>query len=675
MTTWGQALLHRYSFDADANDLIGGAHGELGGNALIVNGAVSLDGMDAFVDLPNDLVSSLTNVTFEIWATWNGGPTYQALFSFGSNPNGEGLQGSPTKVIYLTPNNGSGLALTIFTNAAAQRSVVAPALQPGSVHQIVWTHDAGSSSSKIYIDGLLTASSSNVVQTLSDLGVNDNNWLGRSQYPWDPDFDGSIAEFRIYDGVLSEEAVAANYRLGPDPGGKGAVLSLEIRSSAELRPGGSRQLVVLADFEKLYGFSVSSDADIRYEVSDPAVLSVTPAGVVTAVGDTGSAQVTARLGGQSVSQTIRIVPLEPPVLRHRYSFDTDASDSAGDAHGELLGNAVIQRGAVVLDGTNSYVNLPNDLVQGLTNATFEVWTTWNSGNSGNWQRIIDFGNSTFGEDGEGYGYGLQSILLTPNNGSNLEVSIFTDEIQNEQTVGATPLELGSLHQIVWAYDAVAQTAWLYVDGVEVGVTLGMTHTLSDLGPTVNNWLGRSQYSWDPYYNGSIAEFRIYEGVLSPEKVAENYLLGPDPAGRGAPLSLVLELREVMRVSDWQQLRVLANFERAERLDVTRDANLHFSVSDPSILNVTTDGELNSLETPGQSTLTISYLGISTNASVQIWPNPESHLIHRYSFDGNAQDSIGGANGVLKSNAIIQATPLCLMSEVLTWIFRTIWSPI
>lgn len=660
-STNAQELIHRYSFDSDASDLVGTAHGGLGGNATIVNGAVALDGVDALVDLPNDLVAELTNVTFEIWATWNGGPPYQSLISFGSNQNGEDIQGAAIKNLYLTPNNGSGLALTIFTNSAAQSTILAAALRPGVVHQIVWTHDGTSSVSKLYVDGR-PAATNNVTLALKDLGVTDNNWLGRSQYPQDQDFDGSIAEFRIYDGVLGDEAIADHYSRGPDPSGKGDVLSLEFRSSSKLRPGGSHQLVVVANYEKLFGLDVSSGAEVAYEVSDPSVLSVTLEGVVASVGHVAaSAEVTARLGGRSVSQTISVIPSEEPRLLHRYAFDSDANDLVGSAHGELVGNAVIERGAVHLDGIDAYVNLPNGLVQGLTNATFEVWAVWHGGNSVNWQRIMDFGNSSFGEDGEGFGYGVQSILLTPYNGSNLEVSIFTDEIQNEQTVGAAPLEQGTLHQIVWAYDALVQTARLYVDGIEVGVTTGMTHTLSDLGPTVNNWLGRSQYSWDPYYKGSIAEFRIYEGALGTEQVAENYRLGPDPAGRGAVQSLdVANFHGFMRLGDSQQLRVFANYERVEGINVTFDPSLIFEVSNAELLSVDAKGWLEVIGTePGSATVTISYLEASEDIVVQALPQPESALLHRYSFDTNSDDSIGGAHGELKGNAVIQDGELVL----------------
>jgi hypothetical protein len=45
----------------------------------------------------------------------------------------------------------------------------------------------------------------------------------------------------------------------------------------------------------------------------------------------------------------------------------------------------------------------------------------------------------------------------------------------------------------------------------------------DLGVTTNNWLGRSIYTADPYFNGAIDDFRIYDRALSEAEV--RYLAG------------------------------------------------------------------------------------------------------------------------------------------------------
>ena len=66
------------------------------------------------------------------------------------------------------------------------------------------------------------------------------------------------------------------------------------------------------------------------------------------------------------------------------------------------------------------------------------------------------------------------------------------------------------------FDAVLT---LYLDGASVGTHPVMWLSPLRLGPTSNNWLGRSQYATDPYLKGRIDDFRVYWGALSPEEVA------------------------------------------------------------------------------------------------------------------------------------------------------------
>ena len=52
--------------------------------------------------------------------------------------------------------------------------------------------------------------------------LNDvNNWLGRSNWTGDANLAGTFDEFRVYNGLLNEAAVQANFTAGPNspPGG------------------------------------------------------------------------------------------------------------------------------------------------------------------------------------------------------------------------------------------------------------------------------------------------------------------------------------------------------------------------------------------------------------------------------------------------------------------------
>src|SRR5438105_4081468 len=81
----------------------------------------------------------------------------------------------------------------------------------------------------------------------------------------------------------------------------------------------------------------------------------------------------------------------------------------------------------------------------------------------------------------------------------------------------------------------------------------VTLTPADIGPTVNDWLGRSQYSNDPYYKGAIDEFRIYDAALGPLQVAVDAAAGPDNiiTNTGAIQSLSLSVNSNMTVGTLQ----------------------------------------------------------------------------------------------------------------------------
>jgi hypothetical protein len=74
----------------------------------------------------------------------------------------------------------------------------------------------------------------------------------------------------------------------------------------------------------------------------------------------------------------------------------------------------------------------------------------------------------------------------------------------------------------WVHVAVTlagATATLYVNGVAVGSNTTMTTAPFRMSTTNENWLGRSRYAADPYFNGLIDDFRIYDGVLTPAQIA------------------------------------------------------------------------------------------------------------------------------------------------------------
>src|SRR5205085_8670791 len=91
----------------------------------------------------------------------------------------------------------------------------------------------------------------------------------------------------------------------------------------------------------------------------------------------------------------------------------------------------------------------------------------------------------------------------------------------------TPLTFGVQRHVAWTTDARTKSSALYVDGVVTRFTNLYTLTPASMGPTLNNWIGRSQFGGDAFFNGRIHEFRIYDSALPPSQIAASYTLGPD----------------------------------------------------------------------------------------------------------------------------------------------------
>ena len=305
-------------------------------------------------------------------------------------------------------------------------------------------------------------------------------------------------------------------------------------------------------------------------------------------------------------------------LIHRYSFNgtggTEATDSAGGAHGTIQPGATQAGGSVILDGSpDSWVDLPPGLISGATisrNAvTFEAWARF--GGIGTWTRLFDFGN-TDGTVGSNY------INLIPRGGGesiHMSTTVGDDRIVLPGTFANLPAAPSDpdLH-IVCVFDYEGDRATLYLDGVAYGEAASFSNaTLADV---VNNfsYLGRSLYpQWDPTLIGSINEFRIHDGALEPLEVAASYEAGPDAptTDAGAVTAVDLQLLDSMRLGSQTPGRILASTAglTGAPVDVTGDLLLGFASSDETILTVDADGVVTAVGA-GTATITATYAGDS-----------------------------------------------------------------
>jgi hypothetical protein len=188
---------------------------------------------------------------------------------------------------------------------------------------------------------------------------------------------------------------------------------------------------------------------------------------------------------------------------------TTANDATGNGwNGTLVGGASFVAGnsgnAVDLDGTNGYVSLPTGVVSNASTATVSAWVYLDS--TSNYSRIFDFGSGT-----------STNMFLTPKNSSGkIRFAIKLNDSSEQRIDGQAALPTGGWHHV--AVTLNGSTGTLYVDGAQVGINTAMTLKPSDMGATTKNWIGHSQYSADPYLDGRVDDFRIYNRALTASEV-------------------------------------------------------------------------------------------------------------------------------------------------------------
>lgn len=126
-------------------------------------------------------------------------------------------------------------------------------------------------------------------------------------------------------------------------------------------------------------------------------------------------------------------------------------------------------------------------------------------------------------------------LYDPNRLVSIQLDLYTKQIKYKDSTQSFVLYNISSTQPTdsaenWIHVAVTKkgdVGKLYVNGSVVGTNNEMTLSPADLGATDQNWIGRSQWSNDPDFVGSIDDFRIYNRALDAHELKE--IIGPDPA--------------------------------------------------------------------------------------------------------------------------------------------------
>lgn len=202
-----------------------------------------------------------------------------------------------------------------------------------------------------------------------------------------------------------------------------------------------------------------------------------------------------------------------------YKLDGASGTTVPDASGHGL-NGTVNGAAdfsssgqgLSFNGSDTYVKVPNDVMKGMTSISVSMDVKMDAAQATPYF-LYGFGNTSAG-NGNGY-------LFTT--GNSLRTSIATGNWSTEQNT--KPADSHNLTRGVWkhlAYTQTGTTGVLYEDGVEVARNTSVTITPGAIGSgtTTANAIGKSVYSGDRLFKGSMRDFRVYDRALDAGEVEQ-----------------------------------------------------------------------------------------------------------------------------------------------------------
>jgi hypothetical protein len=595
--------------DATGDGYNGTVYGATWNPSGKVNGCLTFNGVNNYVQIPNPVSNDFsivfwvkTSQTIGTGQWYTGAGLVDGNYLGGANDFGTALVGNKLAFGVGNPDT------TIFSTSP---------INDGNWHQCVATRVQSTGVISLYVDGALQAIGTGNTNTLN---ASSSATFGRIASGGGY-LNGSLDEIEIFNRALGNNEVSALYSNGAFPQTTPTILLPPVSQTLFL--GGTASFSAQAIGGNLNYQWYSGSAPIPSATNNTLIVTnvtSTNAGSYSIVVSNTAGSVT-----NSVTLTV-VTPTNSLLLLHRYSFVSDASDSVGGANGTIVapsggGAATINHGLSLPGSTtpafgySGYVSLPSGLLTATTNLTVECWVTQNQGNV--WAEIWDFGNN-----------GSQNFGLIPypaNNGNNLEVA-FTPDGGEQDLQSAVSFPNGSEQYVCVTYNAYSLVGNLYTNGTLVA-SLALPNstytpgTIGGTGGTTENMLGNDVYG-DDQFSGTVYEFRIWNGVVSPLYLAVSTAAGPGVVATNlTPLSLTVTASSSnMGAGFTQPASVTGTFAGAAGVPVTGFVT-NWSSSNPGVLTVNGSGLITAVNT-GSATISAILNGVTgTSASLTVTSSP------------------------------------------------------
>ncbi len=202
---------------------------------------------------------------------------------------------------------------------------------------------------------------------------------------------------------------------------------------------------------------------------------------------------------KSFSQIKQSIAGNTPLIHH-YQFDGDASDSVGDADGELMNGASIIDGSLLLDGNDDYVQFGTHIVPVKGSYTLAFFARQLSAQKG-YAEFISQGKSM----GPGFYIGQSpsgAIRVTDFSSDGTSAKMSTD---------------GKWHHYALVVDAASPgKTQLFIDNVP---QVAFNRNLVSIESGSHTRLGRQFDPYKEFFHGQLDDIRIYDGVLTIAEIS------------------------------------------------------------------------------------------------------------------------------------------------------------
>ena len=543
------SLTHRYSFNGDTTDSVGGStwDGTLpaGGDLTTTPGQVLLSVAGSeYVQFPAGIITNYTSVTVDMWASLPTTlPANCFLWAFGNTVGGAG-----GNCIFVQPLGGR-LAISggmPSWQAGEQNATGAGNLGGQTNFHLTAVVNPVAGWEALYVNGNLVGKNMAITVQMSQI-YDAYNYIARSLYTGDSYIDVNVDEYRIFNGALSSQEIAIANRSGPNSvpntitNGPGSLTGFSIQVTNTLEVLTAASVKVLANYQYLTNFdlvanSVLPVAGLTITSSDTNVITYGTDGAIHGV-NPGTAILTVTYQGVSSPKTITVTPATyTGVLVHRYSFsDAPGSTTVADSIGGPAGDGSLPLGGTFGGGQLSlvasntqYVLLPTNLFSGMSAVTIETWATFQPNLPGTCC-FFSFGDTISGA-------GAYYLFCAPA-GGRVNIAGVNPGWQGEQNAYSGIDWSGRTLHITAVVNPPKNYIAIYTNGVLAGVNSSETYALTAVTDNLS-YINRSLYTGDPYNDLTLNEFRIYNGALSPSDVAQTQVLGPDILIGGPKLTAV-----------------------------------------------------------------------------------------------------------------------------------------